>query len=159
MGLEKKKAISGTIESLMVDGDNEVKNYKDVLDEIKKFYEKLFSKKVLNETDTHVFLEGLDLPKISDAEKISCENELTLEDLKESMLSMSDDKSPGNDGISREFYDFFWEDVGILMFDSFMEAKVKKELSASQRQAIIKLLEKMDKDRRFIKNWRPISLC
>ena len=39
-----------------------------------------------------------------------------------------------------------------------MEAKVKKELSASQRQAIIKLLEKMDKDRRFIKNWRPISL-
>ena len=107
LGLEKKKAISGTIESLMVDGDNEVKNYKDVLDEIKKFYEKLFSKRALNETDTHVFLEGLDLPKISDAEKISCENELTLEDLKESMLSMSDDKSPGNDGISREFYDFF----------------------------------------------------
>ena len=44
------------------------------------------------------------------------------------------------------------------MFDSFMEAKVKKELSTSQRQAIIKLLEKMDKDRRFIRNWRPISL-
>ena len=44
------------------------------------------------------------------------------------------------------------------MYDSFMEAKVKKELSSSQRQAIIKLLEKLDKDRRFIKNWRPISL-
>ena len=39
-----------------------------------------------------------------------------------------------------------------------MVAKVKKELSASQTQAVIKLLEKMDKDRRFIKNWRPISL-
>ena len=34
----------------------------------------------------------------------------------------------------------------------------KLELSSSQRQAIIKLLEKLDKDRRFIKNWRPISL-
>ena len=65
------------------------------------------------------------------------------------MLSMSDDKSPGNDGITRELYNFFWEDVGMLMYDSFMEAKVKKELSVSQRQAIIKLLEKMDKDRRF----------
>ena len=42
LGLEKKKAISGTIESLMVDGDNEVKNYKDVLDEIKKFYDSYF---------------------------------------------------------------------------------------------------------------------
>ena len=32
------------------------------------------------------------------------------------------------------------------------------ELSVSQRQAIIKLLEKRDKDKRFIENWRPISL-
>ena len=87
-----------------------------------------------------------------------CETEITLEDLKESMLSMCDDKSPGNDGISREFYSFFWEEVGVLIYDSFMEAKIKEELSVSQRQAIIKLLEKLDKDRRFIKNWRPISL-
>ena len=63
LGLEKKKAISGTIESVVV-GENEVTDYKEVLDEIKKFYEQLFSKKVLNETDTHVFLEGLDLSLI-----------------------------------------------------------------------------------------------
>ena len=44
------------------------------------------------------------------------------------------------------------------MYDSFTSAKQKREFSASQRQAIIKLLEKSDKDRRFIKNWRPISL-
>ena len=29
---------------------------------------------------------------------------------------------------------------------------------AQQRQAVIKLIEKKDKDKRFIKNWRPISL-
>ena len=142
LGLEKKRAISGTIDYLMGEGDKEINNYKEVLDEIKDFYKTLFSKKDLNGTDTQVFLEGLNLPKISDSEKILCENELTLDDLKEAMLSMSDDKSPGNDGISREFYNFFWEEVGMLMFDSFMEAKLKKELSASQRQAIIKLLEK-----------------
>jgi len=32
------------------------------------------------------------------------------------------------------------------------------QLSTSQKQAMITLLEKKDKDRRFIKNWRPISL-
>ena len=32
------------------------------------------------------------------------------------------------------------------------------ELSISQRQAIIKLIEKKDRDKRYIKNWRPISL-
>ena len=29
---------------------------------------------------------------------------------------------------------------------------------AQQRQAVIKLIEKKDKDKRFIKNWQPISL-
>ena len=32
------------------------------------------------------------------------------------------------------------------------------ELSISQRQAIIKLIEKKERDKRFVKNWRPISL-
>ena len=31
-------------------------------------------------------------------------------------------------------------------------------LSPSQRQAVIKLIEKKERDKRFIKNWRPISL-
>ena len=100
--LEKRRAINGTIGSLIVDEDKEVKNYNEVLDEIKSFYQNLFKKQVSNELGTQIFLEGLNLPKISDSEEILCENEVTLEDLKESMLSMSDDKSPGNDGISRE---------------------------------------------------------
>ena len=32
------------------------------------------------------------------------------------------------------------------------------ELSISQRQAVIKLIEKMNKDKKLIKNWRPIFL-
>ena len=32
------------------------------------------------------------------------------------------------------------------------------QLSNSQKQAMIALIEKKDKDRRFMKNWRPISL-
>ena len=31
--------------------------------------------------------------------------------------------------------------------------KLKKELRASQRKAVIKLIEKKDKDNRFIKSW------
>ena len=33
-----------------------------------------------------------------------------------------------------------------------------KILSISQRQAAIKLIEKKDCDKRYIKNWRPVSL-
>ena len=45
-----------------------------------------------------------------------------------------------------------------MFVDSVIETKEKGHLSISQRQAIIKLIEKKDRDKRFIKNWRPISL-
>jgi len=71
---------------------------------------------------------------------------------------MSGGKSPGNDGLTVEFYKFFWNDVKDIFFASVCHSRVVGELSVSQRQAIIKLLEKRDKDKRFIENWRPISL-
>ena len=38
------------------------------------------------------------------------------------------------------------------------QAKVSKKMVTSQRQAVIKLLEKKNKDKRLNSNWRPISL-
>ena len=71
---------------------------------------------------------------------------------------MPNNKSPGNDGLSKEFYEAFQEDIKDVFINSLKEAKIKGSLSISQRQAVIKLLEKKDRDKRFIKNWRPISL-
>ena len=44
------------------------------------------------------------------------------------------------------------------MIQSFNFAYSKQELSSSKKQAVIKLIEKKDKDKRLIENWRPISL-
>ena len=41
---------------------------------------------------------------------------------------------------------------------SLKESKKLKYLCASQWQAIIRVLEKPNKDKRYISNWRPISL-
>ena len=42
--------------------------------------------------------------------------------------------------------------------ESVNQAFHTKILSISQRQIVIKLIEKKDRDKRYIKNWRPISL-
>ena len=42
--------------------------------------------------------------------------------------------------------------------DSLNYAYFYGELSNTQKQAVITLIEKKDKDRRLIKSWRPISL-
>ena len=52
----------------------------------------------------------------------------------------------------------FWPLFGKLLVDSLNYAFEFGELSNSQKQAIITLIEKKVKDKRMIKNWRPISL-
>ena len=57
-----------------------------------------------------------------------------------------------------EFYLAFWPILGKHLVTSFNYAHNYGELSSSQKQAVITLLEKKGKDKRLIKNWRPISL-
>ena len=46
----------------------------------------------------------------------------------------------------------------VFLLKSFYYANTYKELSTSQCQAIIKILEKKDRDKRSIKNWRSVLL-
>ena len=52
----------------------------------------------------------------------------------------------------------FWDHVKAPLLLSFKMAFLKKELSTSQKQAVIKLIEKNYRNKRFLKNWRTISL-
>ena len=45
-----------------------------------------------------------------------------------------------------------------LVVDSLNYAFFHGELSSSHKQAVITLIERKDKDRRWVKNWRPVSL-
>ena len=74
------------------------------------------------------------------------------------MISLDNNKSPGNNRLTKEFYQTLWQDVIDIFSNSFQESKRLKYLCTSQRQAIIKLLEKPNKDKRYVFNWRPISL-
>ena len=69
----------------------------------------------------------------------------------------ANDKFPGNDGLTKEFYETFWNELKKIFVDSLTKNKEKKHLSISERQAIIRLIEKK-RDRRLKKSWRPISL-
>jgi len=67
-------------------------------------------------------------------------------------------KSPGNDGLTAKFYKVFWPTLGHLLVDFLNCSFENGELANSQKQGIIKLIEKKSKDKRYIANWRPISL-
>ena len=57
-----------------------------------------------------------------------------------------------------EFYLGFWHLISKTLVDALNYSHQHGELSSSQKQTLITQLEKKEKDRRFLKNWRPISL-
>ena len=98
------------------------------------------------------------MPKLSEEEKKSCEGLLTIEECSNIVSSLQNNKSPGNDGFTGEIYKAFWPIVGGLVVDSFNKSYKKGKPTNSQWQAVITLLVKKDKNRAFLRNWRPISL-
>ena len=105
-------------------------------------------------------MDSLTIPKLNDdMRKIcECDGQLTYSECFKVLSSFENNKSPGNDGLSKEFYLFFWPEIGNLMVDSLNYSYDQGELSQSQKEAVINVIQKKDRDRRLIKNWRPISL-
>ena len=132
--------------------DQEITDPNIILNEI-NFYESLFkigdSKRPYQINN---FLDKVQLPKLNITEINERDDELSEKELYISLMSMQNDKSPGNDGLTKEFFVTFWEDIKDVFLNLCRTAKRKKELSTSQRQAVIKLIEKKDKDKKFLKN-------
>ena len=100
----------------------------------------------------------MNIPQLSEEEKNSCEGLISPEECSELLDSFQSNKSPGNDGIPAEFYRKFWPLISESFIRCANECFEKGEMSCSQKQAVITLLEKSGKDRTLLENWRPISL-
>ena len=71
--------------------------------------------------------------------------------------SMQNNKSPGNDGLTKEFYKMFWNEIKHPFMNSIMEAREKNKLSTSQCQAVIKLIEKKERDKKSV--YKKLASC
>ena len=99
-----------------------------------------------------------DVPYLVEEKRNVCEGILRYDECFNVLQTFQKNKSPVNDGLTAEFYLAFWPLLGKLIFDSLNYAFEYGELSNSQKQAIITLIEKKEKDKKLVKNWRPISL-
>ena len=95
----------------------------------------------------------MSLHKLNENQTLKCEGAITECELLKALTYMGNDKSPRNDGKTKEFYIKFWDVVKEPLCASIQQSFIAAELSTSQKQAIIKLIEKKDRDKRFIKNW------
>ena len=140
-----------------VNGINPEKNLQNAC--VCKFCKKLFKKNVSkSDPEKESFLNSIALTNLTSKSFDICESEIAEKDLITALKSMPNGKSPGNDGLTKEFYEHFWDDLKFYFINSLKQSKIDGNLSISQRQAVIKLIQKKDRDKRFVKNWQPISL-
>ena len=61
---------------------------------------------------------------------------------------MKNGKTPGNDGLTKEFYVCFFGELGMLLLKSVNYSHFVGELSTSQKQAVVTLIENKGRDKK-----------
>ena len=127
--MEKHHAIQSQIHFVIINQD-EITDQDEINKQIVSFYQSLFSRKVQFQTDViEAYLENI--PKLTNEQTLSCKGIISEDEVFKSLKPMENNKSPGNDGLSKEFYECFWDEVKKSFLDSILKAFLNQELSTS----------------------------
>ena len=158
IGLEKSKQKSKSLTKIMSDDNKELRKQSDISSETVRFYQRLFSSRNPNVENIKIYLNGASLDKIPENLCNNINDKLQIWELDGALKNFKNNKSPGMDGLSAEFYKKFWDILKPTLFKVYEEAVETGRLTPTQKTGVITLLPKPDKDHTLLKNWRPITL-
>ena len=95
--------------------------------------------------------------KISNQNFNLCDAEIFLDKIIEAINFQKNNKSPGNDGLTAEFYKHFSSDIAPMLLDVYNSWTELGIMGISSRTGIISVIYKKG-DKKDIANYRPISL-
>ena len=137
-----------------------INDQKKIMNEIELFYKNLYSSKEKNhiDIDLNTDFNKYNTPKLNDDESEKLEGLLTLSELTTALKNMKNNRSPGVDGFSCEFFKVFWKQLSSFVLRGINHSYNIGELSVSQQEGIITLIPKENKSRLLLTNYRPICL-
>ena len=97
---------------LTLNNGEEIYETKDIIKEVKMFYERLYSDRQLEDCEILDLVE--DIPTLTVQEKTSLEGEITLDEASVALKNMKNNKSPGFDGFIFEFFKGFLATAGCI---------------------------------------------
>ena len=155
LGLEKWYNNKEFIKSLKNTQEDLVTDQKLILEELVNFYEKLYLETKRNNCEPAY---NLFYPKIDEKENMECEKPITESECFKALSELSNNKSPGLDGFSVEFFKAFWQDLKEIFLKCLHYSLVANQLCDSQHEGLITLIPKPGKNTMYISNYRPIAL-
>ena len=154
--LEKRRQAEQSIKILTKDNNETCTLQQDIIKEVHSYYKSLYTAEPTDPTAQDQIL-NIDTPTLTDEARESCEGLITAAELKKALDEMELNKSPGLDGLTSNFYKYFWNILGNTLTIVYNYAFEHEPLSVSQRRGVITLIFKKN-DRTKLKNWRPVTL-
>uniref|UniRef100_A0A3B5QY84 Reverse transcriptase domain-containing protein n=1 Tax=Xiphophorus maculatus TaxID=8083 RepID=A0A3B5QY84_XIPMA len=145
-----------TINKLINEKGEEKCEEQQILTEIYDYYKNLYRHQAAQEDEMVELLMKL-TNKLTHTEKSRLDQEITINEITEALISMKNNKTPGLDGLPKEFYTTFWESLKAPLLQVYREALSEEKLPNSMNQGMISLLYKKG-EKTDLKNWRPLTL-
>ena len=153
--LEKKRYLEKNMKAVYLDDGSVSTQQSKILEEQRKFFQVLYdSDDNVNFALTPNKEERTLLPD----EKSFTEAEFTSHEFFDAMMTLKSGKVPGLDGITIEFYRHFWKLLSPYLIEMFQYSFETGLLPESVRKGYISLLPKKDKNPKFVKNKRPLTI-
>ena len=146
LNVEKRNFNAKHIKTLILPNGQLESKPENILEEQEKFYKSLYASTVSLDPSTHNFTSNSEIPKLDNMEKEMCDLELTLTEIGQALKDLPNDKTPGNDGFSTNFYKIFWPNIKDLLFKGINYSFHSGLLSLDQRRGIINIIPKEGKE-------------
>ena len=131
--VEKQNKLKSTIRKLNYNGKT-VTQPTDIMASIKDYFCKKYERKIcVSPKQYDEFFKNIKTPSQT---KVEINNVLG---------QMDNNKSPGNDGLPKEFFVLFINSISDILIDCYHQSLMEGNMTASQRQAIITLMENLVK--------------
>lgn len=126
----------------------------EIVDAFKDFYSNLYTaERVQDVPDT--YFHGL--PRLEQANTDQGKS-ISLEEIRKALNQMENNKSPGPDGLSKEFYVKYFDLLAPLLVNLYENIFHRGQLTESMKLSYITLICKNEENPHLCKNYRPISL-